>query len=557
MVNGTRGDGPAGIGVPRPTSYGALERKDYAKFVQFFRQASPYIEGHRGRTFVIVVPGEVVDDKDILNSLLEDIALLHGLGVKLVIVLGARQRINKVLREHGTEPKLTAGLRVTDGEALQAAIEAAGSARMEVEAKLSKGPAVSMVRRHARSSSQFHYGPGVQTVAGNYVAAKRKGVIGGVDFQHTGVVRFVQVDAVRKQLDAGNIVLLSNLGYSAAGEVLNCDAYTVATRAAIDLDADKLLVMTTPVTLPLPLPQWLPLSDAERLLSQLSSPQHLASLDGALGSMLLAGLEVPSGNGAAVSSWDSTSSSGGSSKGNGNGAGSGVRTTEQSEELYDFEKWAQYGLPPPLMSAVVACKNGVKRAHLVDARMDGSLLLELYSRDGLGSMISADFYEGIRPAQAEDLDSLAALLRPLEEKGVLVQRSRRQLEEELPYFTVFEQGKQVLGCALVKPLGMDSIGVEVAELGAVCVHPDFRGSGRGDSLLDYLEQDARARGVQRLVLLTTRTADWFQQRGFVAAGPAHASNLLPPERRSRVNALRNSQLYYKSLMDDSSDDAEL
>lgn len=212
-----------------------------------------------------------------------------------------------------------------------------------------------MVRRHARSDRSFHYGPAVHVISGNYVAAKRRGVVGGVDYQHTGVVRFVQVDAIRRQLDSGNVVLLSNLGYSAAGEVLNCDAYTVACRAAIDLEADKLLCMTLPSTCPMAtLPQWLPLSDAERMLLRMTAPTHLRSLDSAL--------ETAEGS-------SNGSSNGAAAVLGSNGVEGSARRTkasaESSEDLYDVAKWATYGLPPPLMAAVVACRNGVKRAHLV------------------------------------------------------------------------------------------------------------------------------------------------------------------------------------------------
>lgn len=162
-------------------------------------------------------------------------------------------------------------------------------------------------------------------------------------------------------------------------------------------------------------------------------------------------------------------------------------------------------------------------------------------------MISTDFYEGIRAAGPQDLGPIQLLLRPLEDKGILVKRSAEQLLADLPHFTVVEREARVLGCAMVKPLGANAAGQEVGELAAFCVHPTFRGSGKGDSLLEYLEADARRRGIQRLVLLTTRTADWFQQRGFAAAGPAHSSPLLPAARRDRIDAARNSQLYSKEL----------
>jgi amino-acid N-acetyltransferase len=130
-----------------------------------------------------------------------------------------------------------------------------------------------MVRRHTQNQSAqaVSHAPAVQTVTGNYVAAKRKGVVNGVDYQMTGMVRFVQTEAIKQQLDEGSVVLLSNLGYSAAGEVLNCDIYTVAARAAVDLHADKLIVMSTPETMPHCEHAWLTLSDAEKVLQDMAS----------------------------------------------------------------------------------------------------------------------------------------------------------------------------------------------------------------------------------------------------------------------------------------------
>jgi amino-acid N-acetyltransferase len=332
-----------------PSEYGALEKSQYNLFVQFFRQATPYIEGHRGRTFVLVLPGEIVDQKGILHRLLEDIALLHSLGIKLVIVVGARSQIEAAIKASGGESTIVSGMRVTDQVALEAAVEAAGRARMEVEARLSKGPTVSAVRRHVRGGQgQQRYDRGIQTVTGNYVAAKRKGVVNGVDYQYTGAVRFVQTDAIKRQLDAGAIVLLNNLGYSAAGEVLNCNIYDVALGAAADLMADKLIIPTLPETLPPGLPAWLPLRDAENYLQM-------------------------SGNSSSIEngSSDSNVSSNGShsaemfkkaiAEADGGESSSGSESTAE----IDMDKWYGEGVSLPLVAACLACQTGVKRAHLV------------------------------------------------------------------------------------------------------------------------------------------------------------------------------------------------
>ena len=259
--------------------------------------------------------------------------------------------------------------------------------------------------------------------------------------------------------------------------------------------------------------------------------------DGALSSMAGGGL----GRGYAGGGRSSVAGTSG-------GGGGGGSSRGQKDFLMDLDLWHAQGFPVAVSVSVVACCRGVRRAHLVDARADGGLLLELYSRDGVGTMISADFYEGIRRARATDVDGIQALLAPLEREGVLVKRSKEELAELVANFTVLDREARILGCALLLPLGTTPDGARVAELGAFCVDAAFRGTGRGDSLLDYVEQEARARGVTRVVLLTTRTADWFVQRDFLPAGAAAASALLPEARRARVNAARNSQLYVKEIV---------
>ncbi|KAL0056236.1 hypothetical protein WJX82_009116 [Trebouxia sp. C0006] len=537
----------------------ALERKDFGKFVQFFRQASPYIEGHRGRTFVVVIPGEVILHRHLLQTLLEDIQLLHELGCRLVVVLGAKTQIDNYLSMRGLEPKNVKGYRITDEHAMLAAMEAAGTSRMLVEAQLSKAPAVSVIRRHTRSSNtsdEFHFAPALRVVSGNYVTSKRRGVVDGVDFGSTGSVRFVQHEAIHQQLDLGHLVLLSNLGYSASGEVLNCNTFDVATHAAIELKADKIMCITMDDVKSLNMPQWLSLGDAEALISE-----RLAGV----GSDIACSIDetCPSLDGTAVGAINSATPPVYSSDGNGNGrppdqaylnngnsngAMGSVRHQTLAEVELDMDCWQALNFPNAILTAVVGCKSGVKRAHLVDARQDGGLLLELYSRDGVGTMISTDFYEGIRPAQQVDLDSIEGLLRPLAQAGVTKARSRESLMRDLHSFTVLERESEVLACVLLQDLGRSADGAKCGELAAFCVHPSHRGSGRGDSLLDYVEQSARTRGIQRLVLLTTRTADWFMQRDFKSAGCAHESHVLPESRRQAIDAARNSQLYCKEIV---------
>jgi amino-acid N-acetyltransferase len=295
------------------------------------------------------------------------------------------------------------------------------------------------------------------------------------------------------------------------------------------LRADKLIVASTPGPDALGLPAWLPLRDAEALLARLADEAVAAAgvAPGASPAADLAPAAPAPGSG-------------------GDGSSDEAAAAAAAAADLDWDRWAELGLPLPLLAACAACRAGATRAHLVDAAVGGALVLELYSRDGVGCMVSTDFYEGIRAAAPADLAGVEELLAPLVARGVLVARPREALREELRHFVVVERERKLLACASLRPLGAGA-GGETAELGAFCVHPEYRGAGKGDALLEYLEAEARRRGVEALVLLTTRTADWFEQRGFAPAGPAHLSPMLPEARRARVDSARNSQLYTKDL----------
>ena len=429
-------------------------------FVRWLRHATPYVHAHRGRTFVISFGGEVIEG-DRFGDLVHDLAMLHGLGIRLVLVHGARPQIEARLASRQRAFRYANGLRITDEVALDCVKEAAGVLRVEIEAKFSQGLAHSPMA-----------GVRIPLASGNFVIAKPLGVLEGIDYQHTGTVRRIDHEALGQRLDAGAIVLISPLGYSPTGEVFNLSAAEVARAVAIALQSDKLIFL-------LEEPGFL---EEGQLVSHLLSrevPDRLATVPG-----------LP-------------------------------------EDLHQA-----------LEEGAAACDEGVDRVHLISCHQDGALLRELFTREGTGTLISATPFETLRQAQIEDVGGILELLAPLESSGALVRRSRERLEMEIQRFFLLERDGLIIACAALYPYPQDRMG----ELACLAVHPEYRGQGRGDRLLEHMMGLARQQGLAKLFVLTTQTAHWFLERGFRAANLGD----LPMEKRSLYNFQRNAKVFTKA-----------
>ena len=186
-----------------------------------------------------------------------------------------------------------------------------------------------------------------------------------------------------------------------------------------------------------------------------------------------------------------------------------------------------------------ACRHGVERTHIISRTRDGALLLELFTRDGNGTLITAGMYEGLRKAGIDDVGGILELIKPLEDEGVLVKRSRERLEMEVDHFHVIERDGTVIACAALYPADRRT----VAELACLAVHPEYRGAGRGDALLQAMESRAMQTGIRTLFVLTTRTAHWFRERGFEPGDIAQ----LPVKRKRLYNYRRKSKVFIKQL----------
>jgi amino-acid N-acetyltransferase len=433
-----------------------------AEFVAWFRSVAPYINAFRGRTFVIAFGGEVVADGKFVE-LTHDLNLLASLGIRLVLVHGARPQIEQHLAKNNLEGTYHHGIRLTDAETMQCVKEAVGRVRVEIEALLSMGlPNSPMANADIRIAG------------GNFITAQPIGIINGMDMQHTGSVRKVDVAALKDRMEFGEVVLLSPLGYSPTGEVFNVTLEDVATATAIALDADKLV--------------------------------FLMDTDG-----------VQDKNGELLKEL----------------------TIAQAQSVLSSKRKLTDDVTLFLPCAMRACEAGVARTHLISRHTDGAVLQELFSDEGIGTMVVESTLNTLRNATIKEVGGILKLLRPLEQEGILVRRNRELLEQEIDRFVVLEHDHRIVGCAALYPFPDEA----AAELAALAVEKQNRDRGYGEAILNHMISAAKSQGIKKLFVLTTRAAHWFIERGFVESDVS----ALPAQKKSLYNWQRKSKVFVRRI----------
>lgn len=439
------------------------ERK--TELVEGFRHSVPYINTHRGKTFVIMLGGEAIEHEN-FSSIVNDIGLLHSLGIRLVVVYGARPQIDANLAAHHHEPLYHKNIRVTDAKTLELVKQAAGTLQLDITARLSMS-----------LNNTPLQGAHINVVSGNFIIAQPLGVDDGVDYCHSGRIRRIDEDALHRQLESGAIVLMGPVAVSVTGESFNLTSEEIATQLAIKLKAEKMIGFC--------------------------SSQGVTNDDGDIVSELF-----PNEAQARV---------------------------EAQEEKGDYNS----STVRFLRGAVKACRSGVRRCHLISYQEDGALLQELFSRDGIGTQIVMESAEQIRRATINDIGGILELIRPLEQQGILVRRSREQLEMEIDKFTIIQRDNTTIACAALYPFPEEKIG----EMACVAVHPDYRSSSRGEVLLERIAAQAKQSGLSKLFVLTTRSIHWFQERGFTPVD----IDLLPESKKQLYNYQRKSKVLMADL----------
>ncbi len=193
----------------------------------------------------------------------------------------------------------------------------------------------------------------------------------------------------------------------------------------------------------------------------------------------------------------------------------------------------------PLKAAIQSCHAGIERVHLINRHIDGALLLELFSRDGVGTLISSTPFEELRPASLKDIGGILELIKPLEQQGILAKRSREKIEMEITDYIVIERDGLIIGCTALH----SNLDEHYGTIACMAVHADYRSCSRGNRLLDYVYTKAHALNLTTLYVLSTQTMHWFIDRGFLAT----ELNKLPEPLSHHYNPARNSKILFKML----------
>lgn len=432
--------------------------------VKGFRQSAPYVNAHRDKTVVIMLGGEAIADPNFAN-IVNDIALLNSLGLRIVIVYGTRPQMRAQLKSTSHDAPFHKGIRVTDEQTLELVKQIAGQLQLDITARLSMS-----LNNTPMAGAQ------INVISGNFIIAQPLGVDNGVDYCHSGRVRRIDTNGINRMLDQQSIVLLGPVASSVTGECFNLLSEEVATQLAIRLNADKLIGFCSEQGV---------LNEHKQILAELFPSEAETIL-------------------------------------------------KRLEDNIDLDDGNSTGTIRFLKGSITACKAGVPRSHLISYKEDGALIQELFSFDGIGTQVVMASSEQVRDAEIDDIGGIMDLIRPLEEEGILVRRSREQLEQEVAQFTIIEKDGLVIACAALYPFPEDGM----AEMGCVAVHPDYRDGDRGVILLNRLRVKAKQFKLSQLFVLTTRSLHWFREQGFIEVNVSH----LPMTKQKLYNFQRKSKI---------------
>ncbi len=425
--------------------------------VEIIRQAFGYINRFKDETFVIKIDSALISN-DLFPVLIKDLVLLHRMGIKIILVPGARTRIDEILQTYKVECPTVNGVRISSPEAIPFIKMAAFDVSNNIMTMLAED--------------------GANAIIGNWVKARSIGVRNGIDFQSSGIVEKLQIDILKRVLDDGLIPIFPNIGWNAKGKPYNLSSSELAFTLSVQMKAAKLFFLTDQGGIKdkgFQIPQEVYISD-DGTISQLTLAQAGQFLD-----------------------------------------------LNPSEHYDDQLQLISYGYR--------ACRKGVRRVHIIDGRVEGMLLQEIFSNRGFGTMIYANQHDNIRSMTVADIPEVLSLMQPKVNEGALVARSAESLAEKLEDYAVYEVDGTLHACGALHifPEGK-------GEIAAIVVDETYKNLGIGRKMISYFIEQATKMKLDSVFVLTTQTADWFQQQGFIDADIAY----LPEQKKENYNKNRNS-----------------
>jgi amino-acid N-acetyltransferase len=433
-----------------------MDNKKLKDQVALIREVFAYTHRFRKSTFVIKLDGSIIDEPA-FPVLARDISLLKGNGIRIIIIPGARERMDEILERYNIKCEKVNGVRITPPEAIPFIKMAAFDTANKVMTALSA------------------YGE--NAVIGNWVKARSVGVKDGIDYLNAGTIEKIKIENIEKLLDEDLIPILPTIGWNSTGTPYNISSDDLAAETALQMNAKKLFYITENDTLQVPT------------------------------------YKVPKGTnvskGGRISKMD----------------------VEAAKEFMNIN--TEIPIRKILGCAIKASSGGIDRVHILDGRIEGVVLKEIFSSLGIGTMIHRNIYESIRAMENDDVAGILSLMSPLIEKEILVKRTKEDLLNQMPYYSVYSMDNMVHGCASLIPYGQN-----YGEIAGIAVDFSFNHLGIGKKLVSYLLEKALKIGMKHVFVLTTEATDWFLEHGFRNVSREE----LPLERQETYNNKRNSRI---------------
>ena len=440
-----------------------MQEKPILEKAERIRDVIRYIKRFKNAAVVIHIDDDIIDSP-LFVSHIRDIALIHQAGLRVIIVPGARKKIDEVLSQNGISWTFEHGCRITPNEAIPLIRNAAFDAANVVMTSLA--------------------GENLTAVIGNWVRARGKGVLSGVDFGTAGEIDKLDDSTIQTVLDNGFIPIFPCIGWSLNGKPYNISSSQLASQIAIHLQADKLFFL---------------LPNAELSENYFTIPSGIGlSPEGCIPAMNL----------------------------------------EELDEFLKANKKKNEKILPLLHLAKKAVTSGVTRVHILNGSIEGTLPCEIFSDLGSGTMIYKSNYGKFRAMRREDISAVLSLIRPFVRKGILLPRTEKQMEAEYNDFIVYELDGAIRACAALHMYDRTQ-----AEIAAVAVDENCSHIGVGPKMIEYLIEKAKTISIESVFILTTRTADWFEKQGFVP----DEINTLPQKRLEKWTPERGSKLFRLQL----------